>query len=128
MASPSKVIVKEAPALADVITFENHAENCFKLPWVGVTRQSAEKTPASSGSIQCASSQLLVKKGAGRTLCLVCGGVMETVCLMPLKQTRNEVARAHRLMSERTYYGANLALKGAKAGVIIDSAALVASE
>ncbi|KNC08611.1 hypothetical protein AC791_07800 [Klebsiella sp. RIT-PI-d] len=67
------------------------------------------------------------KKGAVEELRLAGIGVMENVCLMPLKQTRNAVAQAQKLMSEHKYYEANLALKGAEDAVIIDSAALFAS-
>ncbi len=67
------------------------------------------------------------KKGAIEDLRLAGISVMENICLMPLKQTRNAVAEAQKLMGEHKYYEANLALKGAEDGVIMDSTALFAN-
>ena len=67
------------------------------------------------------------KKGAVEELRLAGIGVMENVCLMPLKQTRSAVAEAKKLMGEHKYYEANLALKGAEDGIIMDSSALFAN-
>ena len=44
--------------------------------------------------------------------------------LMPLKQTRNALADAQKLLDKKQYYEANLALKGAEDGIIVDSEAL----
>lgn len=51
-------------------------------------------------------------------------GVMENQYLMPLKQTRNALADAQKLLDKKQYYEANLALKGAEDGIIVDSEAL----
>ena len=51
-------------------------------------------------------------------------GVMENQYLMPLKQSRNALADAQKLLDKKQYYEANLALKGAEDGIIVDSEAL----
>lgn len=66
------------------------------------------------------------KKGAVEELRLAGISVMENVCLMPLKQTRRAVVKAKKLLTEHKYYEANLALKGAEDGIVMDSTALVA--
>lgn len=43
---------------------------------------------------------------------------------MPLKQTRNALADAQKLLDKKQYYEANLALKSAEDGIIVDSEAL----
>lgn len=40
---------------------------------------------------------------------------------MPLNQTRKAVASAQKLLSSGKYYEANLVLKGAEEGIVIDS-------
>ncbi|WP_251004409.1 YfdX family protein, partial [Escherichia coli] len=64
------------------------------------------------------------KKGAMEELRLAGVGVMENQYLMPLKQTRNALADAQKLLDKKQYYEANLALKGAEDGIIVDSEAL----
>ncbi|ELP5717481.1 YfdX family protein (plasmid) [Enterobacter asburiae] len=64
------------------------------------------------------------RKGAVEQLRLAGISVVENVYLMPLKQTRNTVSQAQKLMAEHKYYEANLALKGAEDGIILDSAAM----
>lgn len=86
-------------------------------------------SPEKQAAIKRANSKLEKgdKKGAVEELRLAGIGVMENVYLMPLKQTRNAVAQAQKLMGEHKYYEANLALKGAEDGVIMDSTALFAN-
>lgn len=43
---------------------------------------------------------------------------------MPLKQTRNALANAQKLLNKKQYYKANLALKSAKNKIIVNSKAL----
>ena len=62
--------------------------------------------------------------GAMEELRLAGVGVMENQYLMPLKQTRNALADAQKLLDKKQYYEANLALKGAEDGIIVDSEAL----
>lgn len=61
------------------------------------------------------------KKGALEELRLAGVGVVENVYLMPLEKTRNTVTEAQKLMAEHKYYEANLALKGAEDGIVMDS-------
>ena len=64
------------------------------------------------------------KKGAMEELRLAGVGVMENQYLMPLKQTRNALADAQKLLDKKQYYEANLALKGAEDGITVDREAL----
>lgn len=64
------------------------------------------------------------KKGAMDELRLAGIGVTENLCLMPLKQTQKIVAKAQGLLKDQKYYEANLALKGAEDGVVIDSSSM----
>lgn len=86
-------------------------------------------TPEKQAAINRANEKLGKgdKKGAVEELRLAGVGVMENLYLMPLKQTQNAVADAQKLLNEQKYYEANLALKGAEEGIIIDSAALFAN-
>lgn len=85
-------------------------------------------TPAKTEAIKRANKKMKAadKKGAIEELRLAGIGVMENVCLMPLHQTRSAVKGALELMAEHKYYEANLALKGAEDGVIMDSSAIYA--
>ena len=61
------------------------------------------------------------KKGAIEKLQLAGINISETQWLMPLKQTQQKVKSAQSLMAEGKYYEANLALKGAEDGIIMDT-------
>ncbi|EFN7694550.1 hypothetical protein EGX66_26620, partial [Escherichia coli] len=61
------------------------------------------------------------KKGAIEKLQLAGINISETQWLMPLKQTQQKVRSAQILMAEGKYYEANLALKGAEDGIIMDT-------
>lgn len=50
--------------------------------------------------------------------------VSETQVLMPLKQTLEKIDCAQELLSKGKYYEANLALKGAEDGVVVDTETL----
>ncbi|QBX82983.1 YfdX family protein [Citrobacter tructae] len=67
-------------------------------------------------------------KGAVDTLQLAGISVAQTQYLMPLNQTRKAVASAEKLLSSGKYYEANLALKGAEEGIVIDSEVLGAGQ
>ena len=60
-------------------------------------------------------------KGAVDTLQLAGISVLQTQYLMPLNQTRKAVTSAQKLLSSGKYYEANLVLKGAEEGIVIDS-------
>ncbi|WP_407905114.1 YfdX family protein [Escherichia coli] len=64
------------------------------------------------------------KKGAIEDLHLAGVDVSETQVLMPLKQTLQKIDSAQTLLNESKYYEANLALKGAEDGVVIDTETL----
>ncbi|SQN69284.1 protein [Escherichia coli] len=64
------------------------------------------------------------KKGAIEKLQLAGINISETQWLMPLKQTQQKVKSAQSLMAEGKYYEANLALKGAEDGTIMDTVSL----
>ena len=66
------------------------------------------------------------QKGAIDTLRLAGIGVIENQYLMPLNQTRKAVAQAQELLKAGKYYEANLVLKGAEEGIVVDSEMLVA--
>jgi len=61
------------------------------------------------------------KQGAIEQLRLAGINVMENLSLMPLYQTRIAVSQAEKLMVEHHYYEANLALKGAEDGIIVET-------
>ena len=67
-------------------------------------------------------------KGAVDTLQLAGISVLQTQYLMPLNQTRKAVASAQKLLSSGKYYEANLVLKGAEEGIVIDSEMLGAGQ
>ena len=87
---------------------------------VGIS-ESYVATPEKEAAIKIAKGD---KKGAMEELRLAGVGVMENQYLMPLKQTRNALADAQKLLDKKQYYEANLALKGAEDGIIVDSEAL----
>lgn len=64
------------------------------------------------------------KKGAIEDLHLAGVDVSETQVLMPLKQTLQKIDSAQVLLSKGKYYEANLALKGAEDGMVIDTETL----
>ena len=84
-------------------------------------------TPEKS-AIQSANEKLAKgdQKGAIDTLRLAGIGVIENQYLMPLNQTRKAVAQAQELLKAGKYYEANLVLKGAEEGIVVDSEMLVA--
>ncbi|MGU4402448.1 YfdX family protein [Escherichia coli] len=92
---------------------------------VGIS-ESYVATPEKEAAIKIANAKMAKgdKKGAMEELRLAGVGVMENQYLMPLKQTRNALADAQKLLDKKQYYEANLALKGAEDGIIVDSEAL----
>lgn len=80
-------------------------------------------TPAKESAIKTANGKMAKGdwKGAVDTLQLAGISVLQTQYLMPLNQTRKAVASAQKLLSSGKYYEANLALKGAEEGIVIDS-------
>ncbi|EFN5888644.1 YfdX family protein [Escherichia coli] len=85
-----------------------------------------KEAPEKEAAIKIANEKMAKgdKKGAMEELRLAGVGVMENQYLMPLKQTRNALADAQKLLDKKQYYEANLALKGAEDGIIVDSEAL----
>ena len=81
---------------------------------VGIS-ESYVATPEKEAAIKIANEKMA--KGDKK-------GAMEEQYLMPLKQTRNALADAQKLLDKKQYYEANLALKGAEDGIIVDSEAL----
>nr|WP_162303068.1 YfdX family protein [Buttiauxella sp. 3AFRM03] len=86
-------------------------------------------TPAKESAIKSANEKLAKgdKKGAMDTLRLAGIGVMENQYLMPLNQTRKAVAQAQKMLADGKYYEANLVLKGAEDGIVVDSEMFAAS-
>ncbi|MGL6116241.1 YfdX family protein [Plesiomonas sp.] len=84
-------------------------------------------TPIKQKAISTANEKIKAgdRKGALDTLRLAGIGIVENQALMPLKQTQQHVNKAIELMKEGQYYEANLALKGAEDGIIIDSESLI---
>ena len=89
---------------------------------------SEDATPEKESAIQSANEKLAKgdQKGAIDTLRLAGIGVIENQYLMPLNQTRKAVAQAQELLKAGKYYEANLVLKGAEEGIVVDSEMLVA--
>ena len=85
-------------------------------------------TPEKESAIKSANEKLAKgdQKGAIDTLRLAGIGVIENQYLMPLNQTRKAVAQAQKLLKAGKYYEANLVLKGAEEGIVVDSEMLVA--
>lgn len=84
-------------------------------------------TPEKKAAIKIANEKMAKgdKKGALEELRLIGVGVIESQYLMPLKQTRHALADAQKLLDKKQYYEANLALKAAEDGIIVDSEALL---
>ncbi|QMD46854.1 YfdX family protein [Citrobacter freundii] len=80
-------------------------------------------TPAKESAIKTANGKMANGdwKGAVDTLQLAGISVLQTQYLMPLNQTRKAVASAQKLLSSGKYYEANLVLKGAEDGIVVDS-------
>ena len=80
-------------------------------------------TPEKESAIKTANGKMAKGdwKGAVDTLQLAGISVLQTQYLMPLNQTRKAVASAQKLLSTGKFYEANLALKGAEEGIVIDS-------
>lgn len=85
-------------------------------------------TPEKQDAIKSANEKLAKgdKKGALETLRLADISVAENLYLLPLKQSQKIVAEAQKLLKEKKYYEANLALKAIDDSVIIDGSALIA--
>ena len=83
-------------------------------------------TPEKTAKIKEANEHL--KKGArGKAVEILRAadiGVAVTRVLMPLKATIKDVNQASTLLKEHKYYEANLALKGAQDGLIMDTVGL----
>lgn len=79
--------------------------------------------PAKESAIKTANGKMAKGdwKGAVDTLQLAGISVLQTQYLMPLNQTRKAVTSAQKLLSSGKYYEANLVLKGAEEGIVIDS-------
>jgi len=86
-------------------------------------------TPEKESAIKSANSKLAKgdQKGAIDTLRLAGIGVMEDQYLMPLNQTRKAVATAQKMLADGKYYEANLVLKSAEDGIVVDSEMFAAS-
>ena len=69
-----------------------------------------------------------LREALADTLQLAGISVLQTQYLMPLNQTRKAVASAQKLLSSGKYYEANLVLKGAEEGIVIDSEMLGAGQ
>ncbi|MGL4270646.1 MAG: YfdX family protein, partial [Plesiomonas sp.] len=84
-------------------------------------------TPAKQKAISQANEKIKAgdRHGALETLRLAGIGIVENQALMPLKQTQQNVAKALELMKHSKYYEANLALKAAEDGIIIDSESVI---
>lgn len=84
-------------------------------------------TPAKQKAISQANEKIKAgdRQGALETLRLAGIGIVENQALMPLKQTQQNVAKALDLMKHSKYYEANLALKAAEDGIIIDSESVI---
>lgn len=80
-------------------------------------------TPEKESAIKTANGKMAKGdwKGAVDTLQLAGISVLQTQYLMPLNQTRKAVASAQKLLSTGKFYEANLVLKGAEEGIVIDS-------
>ena len=80
-------------------------------------------TPEKESAIKTANGKMAKGdwKGAVDTLQLAGISVLQTQYLMPLNQTRKAVASAQKLLTSGKYYEANLVLKGAEDGIVIDS-------
>lgn len=80
-------------------------------------------TPEKESAIKTANGKMAKGdwKGAVDTLQLAGISVLQTQYLMPLNQTRKAVASAQKLLSSGKFYEANLVLKGAEEGIVIDS-------
>ena len=87
-------------------------------------------TPEKESAIKTANGKMAKGdwKGAVDTLQLAGISVLQTQYLMPLNQTRKAVASAQKLLSSGKYYEANLVLKGAEEGIVIDSEMLGAGQ
>lgn len=92
---------------------------------VGIS-ESYVATPEKEAAIKIANEKWRkgIKRAQWKSFALAGVGVMENQYLMPLKQTRNALADAQKLLDKKQYYEANLALKGAEDGIIVDSEAL----
>lgn len=85
-------------------------------------------TPAKQEAIKKANEQISKgdKKGAIETLRLADIAVTQNLYLLPLKHAQKTVAEAQKLLAEKKYYEANLALKAVEDSVIIDGSAVIA--
>ena len=87
-------------------------------------------SPAKEAAIKTAIGKMAKGdwKGAVDTLQLAGISVVQTQYLMPLNQTRKAVTSAEKLLTAGKYYEANLVLKGAEEGIVIDSEMLGAGQ
>ncbi|QLY71908.1 YfdX family protein [Citrobacter freundii] len=87
-------------------------------------------SPAKETAIKTANGKMAKGdwKGAVDTLQLAGISVVQTQYLMPLNQTRKAVTSAEKLLTAGKYYEANLVLKGAEEGIVIDSEMLGAGQ
>jgi hypothetical protein len=87
-------------------------------------------SPAKETAIKTANGKMAKGdwKGAVDTLQLAGISVVQTQYLMPLNQTRKAVVSAEKLLTAGKYYEANLVLKGAEEGIVIDSEMLGAGQ
>lgn len=84
-------------------------------------------TPEKQAAIKKANEQLTKgdKKDAMETLRLADIAVIQKLYLLPLKQSQKAVADAQKLLKEKKYYEANLALKAVEDSLVIDSHAVI---
>lgn len=85
-------------------------------------------TPEKQAAIKNANEQLAKgdKKGAVETLRLADIAVTQKLYLLPLKHAQKTVADAQKLLGEKKYYEANLALKAVEDSVVVDDTGVIA--
>lgn len=85
-------------------------------------------TPEKQAAIKKANEQLTKgdKKGAIETLKLADIAVTQQLYLLPLKHAQKTVADVQKLLSEKKFYEANLALKAVEDSVIVDTTGIIA--
>lgn len=85
-------------------------------------------TPEKAAAIKSANEKLSKgdKKGAIEILRLADIAVTQKLYLLPLKHVQKTVADAQKLLGEKKYYEANLALKAVEDSVVVDDTGVIA--
>lgn len=85
-------------------------------------------TPEKEAAIKSANEKLSKgdKKGAIEILRLADIAVTQKLYLLPLKHVQKTVADAQKLLGEKKYYEANLALKAVEDSVVVDDSGVIA--